>query len=404
MRKTLVAGSVLLLTACASEPSGPRQPLEPPRDFTLQEAAVANASVGFGLNLLRNVANKENEPNLMVSPLSASMALGMTLNGAAGKTFDDMRATLGFGAMSMEQVNAAYRGLIAQLHARDPNIEFNLANSVWYDHQFTAKQTFIDALQQNFDAEVAALDFTKSDAPTRINSWAERETKGRINKLIEQIQPDEVMFLINATYFKASWSAQFDPRRTHAAAFNKLGGGTVSVPMMLRDGMYRYVIKDGIMAIELPYADSAFSMVLVAATEGNSLAPVNARLTTDGWNNLIGQMRMDRVLLTLPKFTMKYNTRLDPALKAMGMSIAFDKKNADLSGIAGPGLYLTRVQQNTFLTVDETGSEAAAATTVGVGVVSMPPSLTFNRPFVFAIRERSSGTLLFIGRVGDPSR
>lgn len=406
MNRTLVAGAAILLAACATDPSGPRRSLEPPREFTVQEAAVANASVGFGLSLLREVADAENDPNLMVSPLSASMALGMLLNGASGESFDDMRATLGFGTMSEEDVNAAYKGLIAQLLARAPNSDFNLANSLWHDHQFQLSQSFVDALQQNFDAEVAGLDFTDPNAPKRINRWAEQETKGRIRDLIDQISPEEVLFLVNATYFKASWAAQFDRRSTHNAAFNTLAGGTVNVPMMSRDGAYRHTDTGEVVAVELPYVDSAFSMVVVAPKSGTSLAPVYAQLEPAAWASLMDRMRSGRIMLGLPKFRLQYNTRLDPALKDIGMAIIFDGRRADLSriadGSAAGNLYVTRVQQNTFLNVDETGSEAAAATAVGVGLTSAPPSIVFNRPFVFAIRERTSGTILFIGRVGDP--
>lgn len=404
MKKRLLSAAVVLLGACATDPAAPRQPIETPRGFTVQETTVANASIGFGLTLLREVAAEESKPNLMVSPLSASMALGMTLNGAAGKTFDDMRSTLGFGDLSEAEVNAAYKGLIAQLRARDPKIEFNLANSLWTDHLFSIKPDFVDALQKNFDAEVAAIDFSAPDAPKRISAWAEQETNGRIKDLIKQIQSDEVLFLVNATYFKASWSSQFDPRSTHTAPFNKLGGGTVNVPMMSRDGAYAHVDADDVVAVELPYADSAFSMVVIAPKQGTALEPVYAKLTPTAWTNLIDQMRTARIMLSMPKFKVEYNTRLDPALKDMGMGLAFLPRQADFTRIADAELYITRVQQNTFIVVDETGSEAAAATAVGIGIVSAPPSIRIDRPFVFAIRERSSGTILFIGQIGDPSR
>jgi serpin B len=399
---------LVVLPACADpgEPAQQNPPRDPPRNFTVQEAQLADASVGFGLQLYRRVVGAESKANVLVSPLSASMALGMTMNGAQGGTYDAMRTSLGFGTLSEAEINESYRGLIAQLLARDSKVSFTLANSIWHERTFSVLNPFINAARTYFDAEVTSLDFRDPAAPRTISAWAEQETGGRIKDLIQQIDPQEIMFLVNAVYFKAPWTTPFDSMATRSGAFQRADGSTVNVPLMSRDGNFRWSKRDGVQALELLYGDSAFSMVLLAPDEGSSLATLEARLTTAWWNNVLASVQPGRVLVTMPKFKFDFGKTLNDALKALGMDIAFDAGRADFYRIADvrPNrLYISRVEQKTYINVNETGTEAAAATAVGIGVTSMPPSLTFTRPFLFAIRERESGTLLFIGRVGDPS-
>lgn len=401
----LCAAAAFAFSACASDPSGPRR--EAPRDFTLQEAHVADASIGFGLNLYQEVAGAETEPNVLVSPLSAAMALGMTMNGAESETYDAMRNALGFGSLGEAEINEAYRGLIAQLLARDPKVTFNLANSIWYKNGLNVKQPFITAGETYFNAEVSALDFSDPDAPKTISAWAEEETGGRIKELIKQIEPYEVMFLVNAVYFKAPWSSQFDPKSTRPGPFTRLDGSIVSTPLMTRDGSFRFSVDQELQVLELPYADSAFSMVLLAPSNAAPLSSVEQKLTPAFWNTVLASVQPARAMVTMPKFKFDYGQKLNDALSALGMAIAFDQGRADFDRIADvtpERLYISRVEQKTYIDVNEAGTEAAAATSVGIGVTSLPPQLKFDRPFLFAIRERESGSILFIGRVGDPTQ
>jgi serine protease inhibitor len=398
----LLAG--LALGGCAERsPTGPGQQLEPVREFTSQERQLAASATRFGLSLLAEINAAEAQPNLLISPLSASMALGMTMNGAAGETYDAMRRTLGFDGLSEAEINAAYRGLIAQLRARDPKVEFVLANSAWHAQGFPVKAPFLDAARQYFDAEVQALDFAHPQSPKTISAWAEQKTGGRIKELVRQISPLEVLFLVNAVYFKAPWSSPFEPAGTRDRAFTRLDGGTVQVPTMTADGAFPHVRTESYQAVEMLYADSAFSMVLVAPTAGHSLDPLLPLLEPARWHALVGSLQSNRILLSVPKFRFDYEKELGEPLRTLGMGIAFQPFLADFTRIADrDDLHITRVKQKSFIDVHERGTEAAAATVVGVGVVSMPPELRFDRPFLFAIRERSTGTLLFMGRVGDP--
>ncbi len=405
--RLLVVAALGLAAACASERG--RSPTEPVRPFTTVEQQIAAAATNFGLALLREVNAEETaKPNVLLSPLSASVALGMTLNGADGSTYEAMRRTLGFGDISQAEVNAAYRGLISQLHARDPRVEFTLANSVWYRNGFPVFPSFVDTVRTAFGAEIRGLDFSDPASPGIISAWAEQRTNGRIKDLVKEIQPEEVMFLVNAVYFKAPWSSTFDKALTRPAPFTRLDGSSVTVPTMWRDGNFRMLITPELSAVELPYGDSAFSMVLLAPASGHALDPVVARLEPQRWSALLDSLYVGRAYLTLPKFTFDYGKRLNDALSHMGMAVAFDWQRANFGRIAdlsqlGGNLYISRVDQKAFITLDENGTEAAAATSVGIGLTSLPPQLRFDRPFIFVMRERSSGTILFAGRIGDPS-
>lgn len=349
LKKCLLLLSALSLAACShevadpgnpdnSDPGHPIVPRDSIRNLTTQEQVVASASNQFALSLLAKADASESRPNFMLSPLSASMSLGMAMNGAASTTYDAMRNTLGFGNMTEAQTNAAYAGLIRQLYARaGTKVQFTLANSVWSDLQFKPLQTFVDTLKTYFDAEVQAIDFRNASAPKTISQWASDKTKGKITDLVESISPDEVMFLINAVYFKALWSKPFDPRSTSPRPFTRSDGSRVNVPMMSREGIYRTVQKNGVIAVELPYADSAYTIVLWMPSS-----------SAERWTIPVGLTNAN-VLLTLPKFRVEYDLVLNSILTQMGMGIAFTA-GADLSRIAGTNnLAISKVYQRHLL-------------------------------------------------------
>jgi serpin B len=405
MKKPYWIAAACILAACSNDSTMPQRP-EPERPLTVQEKDVARANTAFGLNLLHQVNATEPNGNLLLSPLSVSMALGMTLNGAATSTFDAMRQTLAFAGQSQNEINVAYNGLLKQLRARDPKIEIGIANSIWYNTGFTVLPTFSDTVKHYFDAEVRQLDFGNPASPTLINEWVSQKTSGRIKDLIDQISPEEVMFLVNAVYFKGPWTQTFHEGATSSLPFHRRDGSTVTAQMMSNDGAYNSVQNNDVFAAELLYGDSAFSMVLIAPVTGTALAPVVALLQPAKWDALMASMQPARIILKMPKFKFTYEKALKDALSALGMSIAFDQQRADLSRIADvkpENLYISRVQHKTYIDVHEKGTEAAGATSVGIGVTSLPPSLTFDKPFMFAIRERSTGTLLFVGRIADPT-
>ena len=410
-RLTALLIPALMLSACATL-FGPRDdgaaPLitELPRSLTADEVAVVGASNRFGGELLAALSLSDPDSNLFISPLSATMALGMTMNGAAGTTFDEMRATLGFPAtMTRSEINRSYRDLIALLRGMDRKVDFRIANSIWYRDTFgpSIAPDFLSEARDYFDARSAGLDFGAPTAVTTINGWAKEATNGRIEEVMKSIDRHLVMFLMNAIYFKGDWRDAFDRSATRPVPFTPRTGAPRDVPMMHREGNARATVLDGRVIADLGYGGDAFSMTVVLPRPGED---VNAMITTLGssfWSSL-PELRTQKVSLSLPKFTLRWEKKLNEELKQMGMPTAFLDGGADftrLSPSQGRALFISFVKQNTFVEVNEVGTEAAAVTTVGTGVTSAPLVLDVrvDRPFVFLLRERLSGTVLFIGKI-----
>jgi serpin B len=406
LQRLYAAAALALVAACASTtepgPSGP--PLDAlPRALTAGEQRVIGASNDFSFALFRRLSAAQKDSNVFTSPLSASMALGMAMNGAASTTYDEMRATLGFGASATEsEIGESYKSLIALLRGLDPSVELRIANSIWYRAGFPVERSFLDAGRNWFDAQVGALDFASPSAVAAINGWVSTSTAGKIPTIIDDIEDDQVMFLINAIYFKGSWRAKFDPMRTLDAPFRGVEGDQPT-KLMHRDGTMRYLQATDFEAVDLPYGNSAYSMTVVLPSAGTSVEAVAASLQTGAWTDRVSQFRDAEVDLFLPRFKLEWQRMLIPDLQSLGMRAAFVDGGADFSRMSSLGreLYISLVKQKTYVDVNEEGTEAAAVTNVGISVTSMPVRTLFrvDRPFVFVIRERLSGTILFMGKV-----
>jgi serine protease inhibitor len=405
-----LAGCAALGLGGCSDAAGPGQGGEPitelPRELTVSERSVIDGSNGFGLALFGRVVADDARPNIVLSPLSASMALGMTLNGADGSTFDAMRSTLGFAGLTQEEINASYRDLIDLLTELDPEVQFEIANAIWANEQYAFHQAFFDAVTAAFDARAEARDFGDPATLTAINDWVQESTGGLIDRILDSLSPDLVMLLVNAIYFDGAWTTQFDPDDTYRQAFTRADDSTVEVDMMtLRDVDLPLGGGPGYAAVELPYGGGAFSMVVVLPQVGVSARDVAAALDAAAWEALVASLAPGKLgMLGLPKLTLEFDAFLNEALKGLGMEVAFGP-GADFTRLSpgGDEMCIDFVRQKTFVEVDERGTRAAAVTGVGVGVTSAPPSLVVDRPFVFALRERLSGTVLFVGLVEDPT-
>jgi serpin B len=413
MKRVLATASALVLAvttvSCGQDVVGMQEITSLPRELGEAEAALIESDNAFGLKLFGQVYDEEGTgANIFISPLSVAMALGMAYNGANTTTRDAMEETLELQGLSLQEVNESYRSLIDLLSGLDPNVEFLIGNSIWYDERYTFRQDFLDVNREYFDAEVVGLDFTSPSAAPTINGWVSDKTKGRIEEIVDDpISPELVMFLINAIYFKGDWTKQFDKERTRPAPFNLADGSQKQVDMMYYakpDTVYTY--SDGsVTVLDLPYGGKAYSMTIVMPAEGADVGPVVEALNAGNWSQWTGGLSMSQAIVSMPKFTLEYELELNEALEALGMGIAFDPNAADFTRIYSDTwrLYISRVKHKTFVDVNEEGTEAAAATSVEVGVTSMPPMIAVDRPFLFAIREKLSGTILFIGIVKDPA-
>ena len=381
-------------------------PADPPRPLTAAEKDVVTADNAFGLSLFRETVRAEDGGNVFLSPLSVSMALGMTLNGARGDTRAAMETALRKQDLDPDEINDAYRGLLDLLTTLDPSVEVSIANSIWHDNHFNVKQPFIDTNREHFDAEVAGLDFADPSASDRINNWVADATGGNIDAIVPRRIPGDLrMYLINATYFAGDWRVPFDPADTRERPFTRADGSTVSVPMMERteNVTHPFYRTDAFTAVDVAYGDSLYSMTLLVPRGDNTVQGLVDTLDTDTWARITDRMRPQGLSrLQMPKFTLEDERSLPRILRSLGMGIAFSD-GANFRDIADANLAIDDVKHKTTLQVDEEGTEASAATAVGIGVVSGPPEVVVDRPFVVAIRENHSGTILFLGTVMDPT-
>jgi serine protease inhibitor len=399
-----------LVTAC-SDPAGPeaRTPriTELPRALSTGEQAVISASNAFGISLLRELDRTRADSNIFMSPLSASMALGMTMNGAEGETFDEMRRTLAFGSASREEINASYRSLIEMLRLLDPKVDFRIGNSIWYRATFPFEKAFLDEARQFFDARVAGLDFDAPSAVPTINDWVSSATNGKIKEIVDgPIDADVVMYLINAIYFNGAWTTRFDKTQTRADVFTTIDGTTAPIDMMRKTDTVRVAQTNDVQLIELPYGGGAYTMTIVLPQRGKSIRDLVASLTPEAWENAVGFATASEIELYMPKFRLRWEAELNDPLQSLGMQLAFQGGLADFTRMSPEGerLYISRVKQKSYVDVHEEGTEAAAVTSVEIKVVCAcgPQVIRIDRPFVFAIRERLSGTIIFMGKIVRP--
>ena len=401
------AGAVFLLlfpTGCGELFTGPGvdEIAQLPRALSAAEVEIIGASNRFAFDLLAQ-ANRPND-NLFLSPLSASMALGMTMNGAAGETWNQMRDVLGFGNLAEGEINASYESLLELIVGLDPSVETALGNSVWTRQGFPVHSDFLDSVRETFDAEVAELDFANPAASVRINEWVKAATNGRIEHIVPAVIPRKVvMYLINAIYFKGSWTFRFDSSETRPEPFYLDDGSTRTVPLMTLRGELPYQDNSRFQAVDLPYGGRAFSMTVLLPLQGVSADSLAATLDAAAWGDISNGFHDTDVQLFLPRFRMAYERMLNDDLTALGMVDAFDELLADFTRMSPvDGLFISRVKQKSWVDVNEQGTEAAAATKVRMAVVSSGPVVRADRPFLFFIRERLSGTILFAGKVASP--
>ena len=406
VRRLATAVVVTTVLACAHEPSSPAGGQRPaltdlPRPLTASEHNVLDAANAFSFSLWHTINQASRDTNVFVSPLSVSFALGMAMNGANGQTFDEMRSALQFGTATLASIDSGYKSLIGLLGSLDPSTTLSIANAIFYKSGIPFNQSFLNDAAKWFVAEVESQNFNDKPATLNaVNGWANSKTNGRIPKVLDDYDSEMVRFLLNAIYFKGSWRDRFDPEATRDATFHAVSGDQ-SKPLMHRKGKMSYAETGAFQAVDLPYGDSAFTMSVILPKSGNSVESVAAGLTPDAWSSLGASYHTQLVDLTLPKVTLTWKRSLIPDMKALGMKLAFSDL-ADFTRMStGQQLFISLLQQNTFVAIDEEGTEAAAVTTVGVSVTSAAQVVTMrvDRPFIFVIRERLSGSVLFMGKI-----
>ena len=364
-------------------------------------SSVASANTKFGFKLLQDL--REREPaggNIFISPLSISIALTMTYNGAVGETERAMGGVLEIDALDLSTINNSNKALRNSLENPDPKVEISIANSIWSRQGVDLNPNFLEQNRVFFGAEIAALDFSSPQATATINEWVDTNTNGKIKKIVDRIDPEVVLFLINAIYFKGNWQDEFDKSMTRPGVFHLPNGSEKQVQMMRREGKYPYFRGENFEATILPYGDGRVSMYIFLPNRDSNLNKFLGDLNPENWKGWISQFGNRRHNMMLPRFKLEYEISLNDTLKALGMEIAFDR-GANFSGI-GSALFISEVRHKTFVEVNEEGTEAAAVTAGGIVVDSTPPDFRVDHPFFFAIYDAETETILFMGTVTEP--
>ncbi len=398
------------LFACELQPAEKEINPNESNDIDLSKASekVVSASNDFGIDIFQLLL--EDEPadkNVFISPISISLALAMTYNGANNDTEDSMAYALRMGHLLPEEINTAYKELSEGLTGADANVLLDIANSIWYRQGFSVEQEFLNINSAYYNSEVRGLDFTAPESVDIINEWVAENTQNKIPTILDQISDDHVMFLINAIYFKGTWALQFDPENTQISPFRMHNGENTDVSMMHYKDTINYFENDNFQAVELDYGSGSFSMVVLLPKGTQTPEEIWEATTPEIWNSWMGSFTQKEVKLFLPKFTFRYDKKLNDVLKTMGMGIAFEPFIADFSGINTEySLNIDFVKHKSFVEVNEEGTEAAAVTIVGIETTSIdpnaPPTFYANHPFLFAIREKSTNAIVFLGKVAEP--
>jgi serine protease inhibitor len=401
---TLMATSLLLLSC--NKKTEEILPVDPVQiNLTANQASLIESENSFAFDIFRKVADNAGESeNILISPLSISCALSMTLNGANGATRDSMLVALRENGITPEIINNSYKNLSAALLSVDKRVLISIANSVWTENKFVVKKPFIDILTGFYSAESKSFDITDQLAPTQMNNWIESKTNGLIKNMVGKLEENTEMLLINAIYFKGKWKSQFNSGKTVQESFTKLDGVTSEVAMMKQTADFKSYTGDGFVLAEFPYGQGNYVMDVILPNENNGINSMIPLITDNNFKGWLDQLSEKKTDLTFPRFKYGYKQQLKNILIAMGMGIAFTD-NADFSNISDIQLLINSVLHQAFIETNEEGTEAAAATVVSVGTVSIPTDpfvLNINHPFIYIIRETSTNSMLFMGRIADP--
>lgn len=369
----------------------------------------------FGVDLYKRLRGQSG--NLFLSPYSVSVALAMTQAGARGDTLQQMNQVLHF-SLPGESLHPGFNALQLALNNREKNdqdankrdFRLRVANAIWSEKTYTFKPEYLDLLAENYGAGMRLVDFMNAPEPARetINKWVSDETEQKIKDLLKEgtITPLTRLVLTNAIYFNANWQSQFDTANTKPGDFTLLDGSKVQTQMMYQSNQYGYAKGAGYQAVELPYESSKLSMIILLPDEGQ-FDEIETSLDGARLEEIKNELGIAQVNLSLPRFKIESAFGLADTLKAMGMQDAFEADKADFSGMDGTrDLFITAVEHKAYVSVDEKGTEAAAATGVVVGTTSAPEQivdLKIDRPFIFLIMDKESGTVLFMGRLVQPA-
>jgi serpin B len=372
----------------------------------VEKLASANASFGFGL--MKQVVGERPNENVFISPYSVSAALQMVWQGAGGQTKAEMEQVLALSNFKAEAAASAYKELDNAIKSAASKVALNVANSIWYAPNIELKPQFVSINQNFYGAKLSALDFTDPRSAGVVNSWVSEATHGKISKIVEPpLSAMTGLILANAIYFKGNWEHKFDNNATKDGPFHLRDGGQKQARMMRQSRKFSYQEGGGFQAIRLPYVGERLGMLVFLPATNSSPNKFLADLSGDGWREkIMPKFREREGTIVLPRFKLEYKADLVRSLKAMGMQQAFTA-GANFSAISSAQAYISGVDHASFVEVNEEGTEAAASTQVTVALTSAMPTVNpfqmiVERPFFFALEDRLTHALLFMGVINDP--
>jgi len=376
--------------------------MTPPNNQINVDARLVAANTKFGFNLFNTLSKQQPNKNIFISPTSVALALSMTYNGVSGETKQEMTKVLELTGMTPQEINAANQGLQNSWQKVDPTVQVLIANSLWAQQGFSLKPEFQQTNLEYYQANVTELDFINPQAPSIINNWVSQKTQGKIDKIVTKINPDTLLFLIDAIYFKGNWETPFDKSKTANKTFYLTDSSSKQHPMMSQMGFYPCYATDTFKAVSLAYGKKgALRMYIFLPNSNTDLASFSQQLTPENWNKWMQEFRKTIGRIEIPRFKIEYEVELKSTLKALGMAGIFDISKADFSPMTDDNVAVDSVKHKTFVEVNEEGTEAAAVTSI-----SLPRGSIFqmnvNRPFFCAIRDHTTGTILFMGTIVDP--
>jgi serpin B len=365
---------------------------------------IIDSANRFAFDLFKPVlADAKGTENIMISPFSITSALSMTLNGAAGETFEAMKKTLGLEGKTLVQINKTYLKLMTEMIPVDKSVVLDIANSVWVDKQLNVKQPFITDLQTFYKGEARDIDVTDPDAVNIVNDWIALKTQDKITEMLDKFDPGAAMLLINAVYFNGKWRYKFDKTDTKEEPFYVTPSDPKTVPMMHQIHNFKAIRNNSFTIVDIPYGQGNYTMVVVLPDKNMTNSDVANSLTLSLWQEWMGLLADNSVVLSIPRFKYNYKRLLNKDLIDLGMSIAFTTQ-ADFSNISDQSLLITKILHQSFIDTNEEGTEAIAATIVEMGTgAAEPVDMKIDHPFLYFIRESSTGTIIFMGEVNDPT-
>lgn len=396
---------LFFVTACSKKSTNDTDILS--KNETKSEL-ISDKSNSFGFGLFKKLnTKKDDHRNVVISPLSTAMVLGMAYNGVEGETKQKFSEVLGWEDVSVIELNGYNNRLIDHLQQQSENIRMNISNSVWFDEQLNIKESFLKRNRESFQTYTSSIDTEDRSAANIINHWVAESTDGNISGVMDNISSQDMLYILNATYFKGNWKNDFNESKTKKSQFFLEDKSSTPVSMMWQKADLNYYDGEDFQFVELPYEDESYCMYILLPDSNKKVDETIENLSYSSWHFYKEKLSKKRnINFGMPRFHCEHAIKMKDLLGGMGLGKLFVRDKTDLSGITERKVAISEMMHKAAVDVDEKGTEASAATSLAISFTTLvednPFNLIVNRPFVFAIEEKKSNTLLFIGKVTNP--